>query len=169
MRRVVLLCLRAYNDLTMTHLTSGDIAPAFSLQDQFGETHTLAQYKGKWVLLYFYPKDNTPGCTKEACTIRDAWSDFRKKGVVVLGASTDSVKSHAKFAEKFDLPFPLLADEEKTLVKAYDVWGPKKFMGREFLGTKRISFLINPEGKIEKVYLDVKPADHASEVLANIH
>ncbi len=149
-------------------LKIGDRAPDFSLPDQEGKTHTLAAQKGKWVLLYFYPKDDTPGCTKEACDIRDQFSDFSKLDITVFGVSTDSVKSHAKFAKKYEIPFPLLADEEKTLVNAYGVWGPKKFMGREFLGTKRWSFLIDPEGKIAKVYEDVKPAEHAQQVLADL-
>jgi len=149
-------------------LTIGDQAPAFSLPDQQGAMQSLADQRGKWVLLYFYPKDDTPGCTKEACTIRDAWSDFRNKGIVVFGVSTDSVKSHAKFVQKYELPFTLLSDENKELVKAYGVWGPKKFMGREFLGTKRVSFLISPEGRIAKVYAAVKPAEHADEVLSDV-
>lgn len=149
-------------------LTVGDQAPAFSLPDQTGVERKLRDYEGKWVLLYFYPKDDTPGCTKEACMIRDGWSQFKKAGLEVLGASTDSVKSHAKFVEKYDLPFPLLSDEKKELVEAYGVWGKKKFMGREYLGTNRWSFLIDPKGKIAKVYEDVKPADHAAEVLADL-
>jgi peroxiredoxin Q/BCP len=149
-------------------ISVGDKAPGFELPDQDGKMHALKDYAGKFVLLYFYPKDDTPGCTKEACTIRDNYGAFKKAGIVVLGASTDPVKKHKKFAEKYDLPFTLLADEEKTLVKAYGVWGPKKFMGREFLGTKRWSFLIDPKGKIAKVYEEVKPADHAEEVLADV-
>ncbi len=146
----------------------GDKAPAFSLPDQTGTERALKDYAGKWVLLYFYPKDDTPGCTKEACTIRDGWSLFRKAGVEVLGASTDSVKSHAKFAQKYELPFPLLADEKKELVEAYGVLGKKKFMGREFTGVRRWSFLIDPKGTVAKVYENVKPADHAAEVLEDV-
>jgi peroxiredoxin Q/BCP len=146
----------------------GDNAPGFTLSDQDGKIHSLADYAGQWVLLYFYPKDDTPGCTTEACTIRDGWSDFIKAGIVVLGVSTDSVKSHKKFAQKYELPFPLLADEKKDVVKLYGVWGPKTFMGREFLGTKRWSLLIKPDGPIAKIYEDVKPAAHAVEVLADI-
>ena len=149
-------------------LAIGDNAPNFHLSDQEGNKHSLTDYAGQWVLLYFYPKDDTPGCTTEACTIRDSWSEFKEAGVVVLGISTDSVKSHKKFAEKYELPFPLLADEQKEVVKAYGVWGPKKFMGREFLGTKRWSFLIKPDGTITKIYEDVKPAEHAREVLADV-
>lgn len=149
-------------------LKIGDKAPAFSLPDQDGTTHSLKDYKGKWVLLYFYPKDNTPGCTVEACTIRDTYGDFENMGTVVLGVSTDSVASHGKFAEKYDLPFPLLADEQKELVKAYGVWGKKKFLGREYMGTNRMSFLIDPTGKIAKVYESVKPPKHAKEVLEDL-
>lgn len=149
-------------------LAAGDPAPPFTLPDQTGERHALADYRGQWVLVYFYPKDDTPGCTKEACGIRDAWHTFGRLGARVLGISTDSVRSHAKFAKKFELPFPLLADESKETVKRYDAWGPKKFMGREFLGTKRVSVLIDPEGRIAKRYDKVKAAGHAEEVLEDI-
>jgi peroxiredoxin Q/BCP len=150
------------------NLTVGDQAPAFDLPDQSGTRHALKDYAGTWVLLYFYPKDDTPGCTTEACTIRDNFGAFKKTGAVVLGVSVDSVKSHGKFVEKYDLPFTLLADEDKALVNAYGVWGKKKFMGREYMGTKRVSFLISPEGKIAKVYEEVKPAAHAAEVLKDL-
>lgn len=149
-------------------LEKGTSAPLFSLQDQEGNIHELQKYQGQWVLLYFYPKDDTPGCTKEACAIRDHWPTFEKLNIQVFGVSTDPVKSHAKFAQKYELPFTLLADEEKQVVEAYGVWGLKKFMGREYMGTKRMSFLIDPEGKIAKVYEKVKPAMHAEEVLADI-
>lgn len=149
-------------------LKIGDTAPAFTLPDQNGEMHALAEYAGQWVLLYFYPKDDTPGCTKEACAIRDNFSDFKKLKAVVLGVSVDSVKSHKKFEEKYGLPFTLLADEQKEVVHAYDVWGRKKFMGREYDGTFRTSFLISPEGKIAKIYEGVKPDIHAEEVLADL-
>lgn len=152
----------------MSALTKGAPAPAFSLPDQTGKVHTLADYRGQWVLVYFYPKDDTPGCTKEACAIRDRWGEFEKVGAQVLGISTDSVNSHSRFAAKYHLPFPLLADEDKTVVKAYGAWGPKKFMGREFLGTQRRSFLIDPHGRIAKVYGKVKPAEHAEEVLKDL-
>jgi peroxiredoxin Q/BCP len=145
-------------------LTIGQSAPDFSLPDQNGQAHTLAQYRNRWVLLYFYPKDNTPGCTMEACGLRDAWPDFGKLDTVVLGVSTDSVASHKKFAEKYHLPFTLLADEQKVVVKMYEVWAPKKFLGKEYLGTKRVSFLIDPSGKIVKIYDPVKPAAHTDEV-----
>ncbi len=140
-------------------------APDFELADQDGRTRRLSDYRGQWVLLYFYPRDNTPGCTAEACAIRDAWSDFKAKGIAVLGVSTDSVASHKKFEAKHSLPFTLLADEHRQVVKAYEVWAPKKLAGREFLGTRRTSFLIDPEGTIAKVYEKVKPAVHADEVL----
>ena len=148
-------------------LKVGQKAPEFNLPDQDGNMHSLKEQKGKWVLLYFYPKDDTPGCTVEACTIRDNYSAFKKAGIVVLGMSADSVKKHAKFAEKYKLPFTLLADEEKVAINAYGVWAKKKFMGREYMGILRNSFLIDPEGKIAKIYEGVKPADHAEEVLAD--
>jgi peroxiredoxin Q/BCP len=127
---------------------------------------SLADFKGKNVILYFYPKDDTPGCTKEACAFRDHFADFRKKGAVVLGVSTDPVKSHDKFAEKFKLPFTLLADEDKKIVEAYGVWGEKSFMGRKYLGTHRVTFLIGRDGRIKKIWPQVKPEEHAAEVLA---
>ena len=151
----------------MTKLKEGGKAPDFTLQDQDGKAHTLSSYAGKWVLLYFYPKDNTPGCTKEACTIRDSYESFRRSALVVLGVSTDQVKSHRKFKDKYSLPFTLLADVDKSVVRAYGVWRKKKFMGREYMGTDRMSFLIGPDGKIAKVYEKVKPAAHAAEVLAD--
>lgn len=144
------------------------LAPDFTLHDQDGALHTLSKLRGKWVLIYFYPKDDTPGCTKQACAIRDAWGEFEKNECIVLGISTDSEKSHKKFEEKYTLPFTLLADTEKDVVKAYGVWAPKKFMGREFIGTLRSSFLIDPEGKVVKVYEKVKPEIHAEMVLKDL-
>lgn len=149
-------------------LKVGDNAPNFTLKDQDDKSHSLKDYNGKWVLLYFYPRDNTPGCTKEACTLRDNFPSFKKIDAKIFGISTDSVASHKKFAEKHELPFTLLADEEKKVVELYGVWQLKKFMGREYMGTMRMSFLINPKGKIEKIYEKVKPAEHAKEVLADI-
>lgn len=140
-------------------------APAFSLPDQDGKMHSLKNYLGKWVLIYFYPKDDTPGCTKEACAIRDSFPDFKKLKITVLGISVDSVKSHSKFALKHTLPFTILSDENKEVVQKYDVWGTKKFMGRVYTGTLRTSFLIDPSGKIGKVYADVNPVTHAQDVL----
>ncbi len=143
-------------------------APDFALPDQEGRKHKLSDYLGKWVLVYFYPKDDTPGCTKEACMIRDYFPDFSKLKVVVLGISVDSVKSHEKFAKKYKLPFTLLADENKEVVKQYGVWGKKKFMGRVSEGTLRASFLIDPQGNIFKAYKNVKPEIHAKEVLEDL-
>jgi peroxiredoxin Q/BCP len=149
-------------------LKTGQKAPDFVLADQHGTTHKLSDYHGRWVLIYFYPRDNTPGCTKEACAIRDRFPDFWKLKAAVLGISVDSVKSHEKFAQKYELPFTLLSDEKKDVVKRYDVWGKKKFMGREFMGTLRTSFLLAPDGRIAKIYDKVKPADHAAEVLRDL-
>lgn len=146
----------------------GTPAPDFTLFDQDGSAHTLSAYQGKRVLLYFYPKDDTPGCTKEACMLRDALPDFTKLDAVVFGVSADSVKSHKKFAEKYGLPFTLLADEGKEVVNAYGVWGKKKMMGREYDGIFRTSFLIAPDGSILKVYENVKPELHAAQVLADL-
>jgi thioredoxin-dependent peroxiredoxin len=143
-------------------------APLFALPDQNGKEHSLLDYKGKWVLLYFYPKDDTPGCTKEACAIRDSFPDFKKLKLTVLGISVDSVKSHKKFEEKYDLPFTLLADNDKKVVKKYGVWGKKQFMGHAYEGTSRTSFLIDPQGKIAKIYEGVNPVMHAEEVLADM-
>jgi len=144
----------------------GSRAPDFTLPDQDGKMHNLSIYRGQWVLLYFYPKDDTPGCTKEACMIRDAFPHFENLNAVVLGVSVDSVASHKKFAEKHKLPFILLADEHKKVVNLYHVWATKQFMGREYDGTLRTSFLIDPEGKIAKVWVKVNPPESASEVLS---
>lgn len=152
----------------MSKLKVGAKAPQFDLPDQDGKMHALKDYAGQWVLLYFYPKDDTPGCTTEACSLRDNLPKFKKVKAVIFGVSTDSVKSHRKFADKFELPFTLLADENKELVQAYDVWQKKKFMGREYMGIMRESFLIDPAGKIAKVYEGVKPELHADEVLADL-
>lgn len=145
----------------------GQKAPSFALPDQDGNIHKLSDYRGKKVLLYFYPKDDTPGCTTEACNFRDGYDEFAKMGLVILGVSKDSVKSHKKFAEKFDLPFSLLSDESGEVVEKYESWGKKKFMGREYMGILRNSFLIDEEGKIAKVYEAVKPAEHVDEVRAD--
>lgn len=143
-------------------------APAFCLPDQNNETHCLKDYAGQWVLVYFYPKDDTPGCTKEACMLRDVWGDFATKNAVVLGISADSVKSHKKFEEKYELPFPLLADTDKEVVKAFGVLKEKSMFGKTYMGISRESFLINPEGEIAKHYKQVKPAEHAVEVLRDL-
>ena len=149
-------------------LKEGDAAPGFSAATSGGGTLSLDELKGKNVILYFYPKDDTSGCTKEACAFRDDFAEFRKKGAVVLGVSTDSVKSHDKFVNKYKLPFTLLADEEKKIVEAYGVWGEKSFMGRKYKGTHRVTFLIGPDGHIKKIWPKVKPEEHADEVLAAI-
>jgi len=149
-------------------LKEGQLAPEFHLLDQDGNAHALSEERGHWVLLYFYPKDDTPGCTKEACAIRDNLPHFQKVKATVFGVSVDSVKSHAKFAEKYKLPFTLLADEGKEVVKQYGVWAKKKFMGKEYDGTLRTSFLIDPMGKIAKIYENVKPDVHAEEVLQDL-
>lgn len=152
----------------MAALKEGDKAPAFTAKTSGGKTVSLSDHLGKRVVLYFYPRDNTPGCTKEACAFRDLNKKFKSAKAVVLGVSTDSIKSHDRFVEKFELPFLLLADEDKKIVKAYGVWGQKKFMGREFMGTRRMTFLIGPDGRIEKIWNTVKPAEHAGEVLEAI-
>ncbi len=154
--------------ITFMKLKVGQKAPDFKLRDQNGDYHKLSSYKGKWVLLYFYPRDNTPGCTKEACGIRDNFKDFKKLEVEVLGVSTDSVESHKRFSSKYSLSFTLLSDEGKVAVKNYGVWGKKKFLGREFQGTLRTSFLIDPKGKIAKIYEKVNPLKHAKEVIDSV-
>lgn len=147
-------------------LEEGDVAPKFSAATNGSGKISLADFKGRHVILYFYPKDDTPGCTKEACAFRDFFADFKKKGAVILGVSTDPAKAHDKFVEKFKLPFTLLADEDKKIVQAYGVWGEKSFMGRKYLGTHRVTFLIGPDGRIKKIWPAVKPEEHAAEVLA---
>ena len=149
-------------------LKEGDKAPDFSAATNGNGNVSLADYKGKNVILFFYPKDDTPGCTKEACAFRDNFAAFKKKGAVVLGVSTDPVKKHDKFVEKFKLPFTLLADEDKKIVEAYGVWGEKTFMGRKYMGTHRVTFLIGPDGRIKKIWPQVKPEEHAAEVLASL-
>ncbi|MBI2617995.1 peroxiredoxin [Candidatus Kaiserbacteria bacterium] len=156
-------------------IATGQKAPDFKLKDQGGTEHSLSHYKGKWILLYFYPKDDTPGCTTEAEMLRDNFESFEKLGAVVLGMSPDSALSHKKFAEKYDLRFPLLSNEEKDVLERYDVWQEKSSMGRkprilrdEHMGVVRSSVLINPEGIIAKVYENVTPKKHAEEVLADI-
>lgn len=152
----------------MSHPLEQKLAPDFTLPDQDGKMHTLSHHKGSWILLYFYPKDNTTGCTKEACMIRDSFPEFWKLNVKVFGVSTDTVQSHKKFADEYKLPFTLLADIEKKVVNLYGVWAKKKFMGREYDGTLRTSFLIDPHGTIVKVYEGVKPERHADEVIRDL-
>jgi peroxiredoxin Q/BCP len=147
-------------------LREGDPAPEFSTLTNGGGRVSLSDFRGKNVVLYFYPKDDTPGCTKEACSFRDHFAEFTQRGVVVLGVSTDSVKAHDKFVDKFKLPFTLLADEDHQIVDAYGVWGEKRFMGRKYMGTHRVTFLINPEGRIQRIWPNVKPDEHVAEVLA---
>jgi thioredoxin-dependent peroxiredoxin len=149
-------------------LKKGQKAPNFKLPDEKGDLHELASYRGKYLLLYFYPKDDTPGCTKEACAIRDDYSKYKRLGIKVLGISIDSAKSHQKFKDKYDLPFTLLSDEDKKVVRRYDSWGKKKFMGKEYEGTLRNSFLIGKDGVIKKIYTNVIPEKHAEEVLADL-
>jgi len=143
-------------------------AKDFRLPDQNGKIHKLSDYKGKWVVLYFYPKDNTPGCTKEACSFRDSINDFLSKDIKVLGISKDPVNSHLKFSEKYKLNFPILSDEALKVIKTYDAWGTKKFMGKTFEGTLRKTYLIDPDGDIKKIYPKVNPLNHAGEVLKDI-
>ncbi len=143
-------------------------ATNFSLFDQNGKTHQLSDYQGQWVVLYFYPKDNTPGCTIEACEFRDNLNNLKDLGVVVFGISADTVESHKKFSQKHNLNFYLLSDPEKKAIKAYNAWGKKKFLGREFEGILRISYLINPKGEIVKKYEKVNPKKHAKEIIDDI-
>lgn len=145
-----------------------DKAPDFTLLDQDGNSHSLSEYKGNWLLLYFYPKDYTEGCTKEACMIRDDFFGFKKLNVGVVGVSVDSIEVHKSFAEEYSLPFTLLSDDKKEVVKLYGVWGRKKFAGKEYDETLRTSFLIDPEGKIKKIYEKVVPAEHSKEVLEDL-
>jgi len=149
-------------------LKPGDAAPDFSLPDGSGNTVSLSALQGKWVVLYFYPRDNTPGCTKEACSFRDAYPNFQSQDVVVLGVSTDDAKAHTKFSTKFNLPFPLLTDADGQMATTYDSYGLKKFMGKEYMGISRNTFIVNPAGAIAKVYLKVKPENHAEQVLADL-
>jgi len=141
------------------------VAPNFAAKDANGETVRLKDLRGQKVVLYFYPKDDTPGCTKEACSFRDAFAAFKKRDIKVLGVSTDSEASHKKFAAKYKLPFTLLADPDHSIADAYGVYGEKKFMGRTYMGVKRITFLIDEKGKVKKVFEKVKPEEHARDVL----
>ena len=147
-------------------LKEGDKAPGFTLKNAEDESVSLSDFTGKKVVVYFYPRDNTPGCTKEACGFRDVYDEILDKGAVVLGISADSVKSHAKFKGKFDLPFHLLSDPEKEVIKAYRAWGKKKLAGREYMGLIRSTFVVDGTGKVMKVFPKVKAAVHAEEILA---
>jgi thioredoxin-dependent peroxiredoxin len=147
-------------------LAVGTQAPEFATTDQDGKTHRLSDFKGKKVILYFYPKDNTSGCTKEACAFRDKFAEFRQLNVEILGVSIDSEKSHKSFVQKYDLPFTLLADPEKRLVEAYGAWGEKRMYGKKYMGTNRVTYLIDEAGKVAAVFPKVKPDIHADEILA---
>ena len=149
----------------MTTLKAGDKAPNFSGLDQNRASHTLADYKGKKLVVFFYPKASTPGCTAEACDLRDNYARFQANNYALLGVSADSAKAQAKFIEKYDLPFPLLADEDKSVIQAFGVWGPKKFMGKEYDGIHRTTFVIDESGIIEEVISDVKTKAHAAQIL----
>ncbi len=149
----------------MTHLQKGDTAPTFKAKDQDGKDISLSDYKGSKVALYFYPKDMTPGCTNQACNLRDNFAGLEKEGVVILGVSPDDETRHQKFIAKHELPFPLIADTDHEVIKAYGVWGPKKFMGKEYDGLHRTTFLINEEGKIHEVIKKPKTKAHAEEIL----
>lgn len=149
----------------MTHLQEGDAAPNFTGTLSTGETVSLADYAGKKLVLYFYPKDNTPGCTAEACSLRDGYAELRNLGYEILGVSPDPVAKHQKFIDKYELPFELIADEDHSVMNAYGVWGPKKFMGRTYDGVHRITFVINEQGAIAKVINKVKTKDHAAQIL----
>jgi peroxiredoxin Q/BCP len=144
---------------------AGDTAPAFTTNDGAGNTVKLKDFKGQRVVLYFYPKDDTPGCTKEACSFRDDFATFKKRGINVLGVSPDSEAAHKKFAAKYKLPFTLLSDPDHAIAEAYGTYGQKKFMGRTYMGILRTTFLIDEKGKIKKVFEKVKPDEHAREVL----
>lgn len=146
-------------------LKEGNAAPAFTTKDGSGRTIKLKDFKGQKVVLYFYPKDDTPGCTKEACSFRDDFAAFKKRGINVLGVSPDSEASHKKFAEKYKLPFTLLTDADHAIADAYGTYGQKKFMGRTYMGIHRTTFLIDEKGKIKKIFEKVKPEEHAREVL----
>lgn len=149
----------------MTTLKKGDKAPEFWGIDQDGKSHELANYKGKKLVVFFYPKASTPGCTAEACDLRDNYNRFQANNYEILGVSADDKKAQAKFKDKFELPFPLLADEDKEVINAFGVWGPKKFMGRDYDGIHRTTFVIDEDGIIDEVILDVKTKEHAAQIL----
>ena len=149
-------------------LKEGSQAPIFDLQDSLGQSHTLADYEGQTIVIYFYPKDDTPGCTKEACSFRDDYASFKDAGVEIIGISPDTVASHLKFSNKYDLPFILLADPDHEVCEAYQVWGKKKSYGREYEGVFRTTFVIGPDGRIKRVFENVKPSEHSQEVLSAV-
>lgn len=147
-------------------ISSGIPAPEFELYDDANNLRKLSEFRGRNVVLYFYPKDDTPGCTTEACNFRDDYSAYEKAGIVILGVSPDDLSSHVRFKQKFGLPFPLLADEDHKVCDLYEVWGPKKFMGKSYEGVLRTTFLIDGNGTILKVFENVRPAAHSAEVLS---
>ncbi|MBY0487550.1 MAG: thioredoxin-dependent thiol peroxidase [Flavobacteriaceae bacterium] len=149
----------------MTALKIGDDAPNFSGKDQDGNLHSLADYNGKKLVVFFYPKANTPGCTAEACDLRDNYERFVANNYALLGVSADNAKAQGNFKNKYEFPFPLLADEDKSVIEAFGVWGPKKFMGREYDGIHRTTFVINENGKIEDIISEVKTKAHAAQIL----
>jgi len=155
------------NYKNMTQLKIGDKAPEFSGKDQNGNLISLKDFKGKKVVIYFYPKDNTPGCSAQACNLRDNYDSLMKQGYVIIGVSKDSQKSHQKFIEKFDLPFPLIADEDKVILNQFGVWGPKKFMGRVSDGIHRTTFVIDEKGMISEIIQKVDTEEHTSQILKN--
>ena len=146
-------------------LREGEPAPDFTLRSDGGEEISLSSLRGRPVVVYFYPKDDTPGCTTQACGIRDAWGEFEQAGALVLGVSPDDEASHVKFKEKYDLPFTLLADTDHEVADAYGVWGEKSYAGKTYMGVQRSTFVIDPEGNLAKIFHDVKPAEHAHQVL----
>jgi peroxiredoxin Q/BCP len=149
-------------------LSKGSLAPDFSLRDEIENLHRLSDYQGAPVVLYFYPKDDTPGCTKEACSFRDDYSSYVEAGVTILGVSPDSSQKHLKFKTKYELPFTLLADQDHEVCELYGVWGRKKFMGREYDGVLRTTFIISAMGEIVSVFEKVKPAEHSTEILKTL-
>lgn len=149
-------------------LEKGEKAPSFELFDSEGDLHKLSDYSGKTIVVYFYPRDDTPGCTKEACSFRDNYQTFKEAGIEVLGISPDTVKSHKKFSKKYQLPFTLLADPDHKVCEAYGVWALKKMYGREYEGVYRTTYIIGPEGEIKRVFENVKPTDHSQEVLEEV-
>ncbi|GJM34985.1 MAG: peroxiredoxin [Saprospiraceae bacterium] len=154
--------------MSVSHLKEGDSAPNFEGVDQNGEAISLSDYKGKKLIVFFYPADNTPGCTLEVCSLRDGYAELQGLGYELIGVSPDSERKHRNFIKKHNLPFPLLADTEKEVLKAFGVWDWKKFMGRKYIGVHRTTFLINEKGKIEKIYDKVKTMNHSDQILADI-
>jgi len=152
----------------MPNLKEGDLAPAINARDENGKTITLAEFRGKKVVLYFYPKDNTPGCTAEACDLRDNYSQFLERGFEIIGVSADSEKSHQNFKSKYDLPFRLISDVEKKVLAAYDAWGEKKMYGKTYMGILRKTFLINEEGYVEKIIEKVKTKEHSKQIFEEL-